>query len=307
MDQFSSHPLYRRHNIDSAMSSLWEFYKKRFLSLFIISLAMSLIIQYASTLVNFKELQSITDPMLLLEEIKGYFVPILVISLINILFTAILQYYIIYNPLNSENNILVAAVRSLKYFIPYIIILILLAFAGSIAIFLGIIALIIGVFFSLLYIITIYFFILPILMVEGPNIGNAISRTITLAHRNFWSNIGWVAVFIIIMIVISVIFSGIVLLPFTGSFFKTIMNPGDASELMDFTTNPVFIILSAVVSALTLPLMPIFSCILFFNGKAGEDQAQTVAEVNPEVEKVRVEDLYAKPYSDDHPENPEVK
>ena len=53
MDQFSSHPLYRRHNIDSAMSSLWEFYKKKFLSLFVISLVMSLVIQYASTITKF--------------------------------------------------------------------------------------------------------------------------------------------------------------------------------------------------------------------------------------------------------------
>lgn len=307
MDQFNSHPLYRRHNIDSAMSSLWEFYKNKFLSLFLISIVMSLVIQYASTMVNFKELQAITDPLILLEKIKVYIVPMLIISLINLLFTTILHYYIIYNPLNSENNIFVSALKSLKYFIPYLIIMVLLAFAGSIAIVLGILALVIGVFFSILYIMTLYFFILPILMVEGPNIANAISRTITLAHKNFWSNIGWVAVFIIILIVVSVIFSGIVLLPFTGSFLKTIMNPEDASNLIDVTTNPLFIILSAIVSALTLPLIPIFSCILYFNGRAGEEQSQTISPVNPENDRVRVEDLYAKPYSEDHPENPEKK
>jgi hypothetical protein len=307
MDNFSSHPLYRKHNIDSAMSSLWEFYKKKFLPLFLISIVMSLVIQYASTMVNFKELQTITDPLVMLEKIKGYIVPILIISLVNLLFTTILQYYIIYNPLNNENNILVSALKSLRYFIPYLIIMVLLAFAGSIAIVLGILALIIGVFFSILYIMTLYFFILPILMVEGPNIANTISRTIMLAHRNFWSNIGWVAVFIIILIVVSVIFSGIVLLPFTGSFVKTIINPEDASDILDMTTNPLFIILSAIVSALTLPLMPIFSCILYFNGKAGEEQGQTITRVNPENDRVRVEDLYAKPYADDHPENPENK
>ena len=307
MDQFSSHPLYRKHNIDSAMSSLWEFYKNKFLPLFLISIVMSLVIQYASTMVNFKELQTITDPLVMLENIKGYIIPILIISLVNLLFTTILQYYIIYNPLNNENNILVSALKSLRYFIPYLIIMVLLAFAGSIAIVLGILALIIGVFFSILYIMTLYFFILPILMVEGPNIANTISRTIMLAHRNFWSNIGWVAVFIIILIVVSVIFSGIVLLPFTGSFVKTIINPEDASDILDMTTNPLFIILSAIVSALTLPLMPIFSCILYFNGKAGEEQGQTITRVNPENDRVRVEDLYAKPYADDHPDNTENK
>jgi hypothetical protein len=307
MDQFSSHPLYRKHNIDSAMSSLWEFYKKKFLSLFIISMVMSLVMQYASTFVNIKAIQTTTDPMIILGMLKDYIVPILIISLINLLFTTFLQYYIIYSPLRSEDNILVTLLKSLKYFIPYLIIMVLLALAGVVAIVLGILALVIGVFFSILYLMTFYLFILPIMMVEGANIGNTISRTITLVHRNFWSNIGWVAVFIIILIVVSVIFSGIVLLPFTGNFMKTIMNPEDATNLVDITTNPLFIILSAVVSALTLPLMPIFACILYFNGKAGEEQSQTVAPVNPENDRVRVEDLYAKPYADDHPENPENK
>ena len=307
MDQFSNHPLYRKHNIDSAMNSLWEFYKKKFLSLFIISLIMSLVIQYASTMVNVKELSSITDPMVMLEKIKDLLVPILIISLINLLFTTILQYYIIFNPINSSDTIFVSIVRSLRYFIPYLIIIVILAFAGTIAIALGIFVLIVGAFFAMLYVVTLYLFILPIMMVEGTNIGTTITRTITLTHRKFWSNIGWVSVFIIIILVISVIFSGIILLPFTGSFIKTIANPEDASKAVDMTTNPLFIILSAIVSALTLPLMPIFACILYFNGKAGEDQTEPVKVSDHENNKVRVEDLYAKPYSDDHPENPENK
>lgn len=307
MDQFSNHPLYRKHNIDSAMNSLWEFYKKKFLSLFIMSLVMSLVIQYASTMVNVKELSSITDPMVMLEKIKDLLVPILIISLINLLFTTILQYYIIFNPVNSSNTIFISILKSLRYFIPYLIIMVLLAFAGTIAIVLGIFVLIVGAFFAMLYVVTLYLFILPILMVEGTNIGSTITRTVSLTHRKFWSNIGWVAVFIIIVLVISVIFSGIILLPFTGSFIKTIANPEDASKALDMTTNPLFIILSAIVSALTLPLMPIFACILYFNGKAGEDQIEPVQVSDPDNNKVRVEDLYAKPYSDDHPENPENK
>ena len=307
MDQFSNHPLYRRHNIDSAMNSLWEFYKKKFLSLFIMSLVMSLLMQYASTFVNVKELQTVTDPMAMLEMLKGYIVPILIIFLVNLLFTTMLQYYIIYSPLNSEESVFLLLLKSLKYYIPYLIIMVLLAFASVIAIVLGFLALIIGVFLALLYLMALYLLILPVMMVEGANIGHAIGRTFTLVHRNFWSNIGWVAVFIIILIVLSVVLSGIILLPFTGNFLKTIMNPENAANLVDYTKNPFFIILSAIAGALTLPLMPIFAGILYFNGKAGEEDAKTVSPVNPENDRVRVEDLYAKPYSDDHPENPEKK
>jgi hypothetical protein len=307
MDQLSNHPLYGKHNIDSAMSSLWDFYKKRFLSLFLISFVMSVVLQYLSSFVKLEELSSVSDPMVMLGIMKEMMVPILIISLVNLLFNVILQYYIIYNPLSTENNILVSLQKSLRYFIPYLIIMILLAFAGSIAIVLGLLALIVGAFFSILYIMTLYFFILPIMMMEGPHIGNTISRTLSLAHRNFWSNIGWVAVFIIVLIVISLISSGIILLPFTGNFIKTIMNPGESTELVNITKNPIYIILSALAGALTFPLIPLFSCTLYFNGKAREDISQETHATDPENNRVRVEDLYAKPYSDDHPENPENK
>jgi hypothetical protein len=307
MDQFNNHPLYKRHNIDSAMNSLWDFYRKNFLVLFIASVVMSLVIQYASTLVNMKEISEITDPMIMLEKIKGLILPILGISLVNLLFATILQYYVIFKPIDNQITFFSSIVKSLKYFIPYLIIMVLLAFAGSIAIVLGVFVLVVGAFFAMLYIVTIYLFILPVMMVEEANIGSTISRTIKLAHGHFWTNIGWVAVFIILMLVISVILSGIILIPFSGSFIRNIFKTGDASAIADVTTKPLFIILSALASAITMPLMPIFACILYFNGKAGEDYVQEAPLVNPVDNKVSVEDLYAKPYSENHPQNPENK
>jgi hypothetical protein len=307
MDQFSNHPLCRKHDIDSAMSSIWDFYKHRFLSLFLISLVMSLVLQYASTFANLNDITTSTDPMVMLGMLKDVMVPILIISLINLFFNVILQYYIIYNPINKENNIIVSLLKSLKYFIPYLIIIILLSFVGSIAIVLGILALVIGVFFSILYIMTLYLFILPVMMMEGPGIGNTITRTVRLAHSNFWSNMGWVAVFIIVLIVASLLLSGIILLPFTGNLIKTIVNPGEASQVINMTKNPLFIILSAIAGSLTFPLMPLFSCVLYFNGKMREEINQQPVSADPENTRVRVEDLYAKPYSDDHPDNPDNK
>jgi hypothetical protein len=307
MDQINKHPLYRNHNIDSAMSSIWDFYKQYFLPLFLISLVMSLAMQYAATFVNIKEFQTMTDPMQMLEKMKDYVVPFAIISILNLLFTAILQHYIIYKPLDSGNNIMVSVLKGLKYFIPYLIIMVLLTFVGGIAIVLGIFALVVGAFFALLYIMTIYMFILPILMIEDNSIGHTIQRSFSLMHRSFWPNLGWTAVFIIIIIVISLILSAIVLIPFTGGFLKSILNPQNATDVADITDKPLYIILSALAGALTLPLMPIFSCILYFNAVAREEEKQVAAVPEPEDYKVKVEDLYAKPYSDDHPDNPEKK
>jgi hypothetical protein len=304
MDQFSNHPLYRKHTLDTVMSSFWGFYKKKFFVLFLSSFVISLAIQYLSSFLNFSDLQSTTDPYAIISKLKEFIRPIIYISLISLVFTVILHYYIIYNPVDNNVNIFNSVYKSLKYLIPFLIIMILLAFFGSVAIILGVFILIIGTFFAALYVMTIYLFVLPVLMVEGPNIGNAISRSLILSHRNFWSNIGWVAIFLVILIVISFITSAIVLMPFSGSFLKIFTNPEEVTNLLNFTSNPIYIILSALLSALYFPLMPILGVILYFNGRAREEEV-TVTVTSTEPDRVKVEDLYAKPYSDDHPENPE--
>jgi hypothetical protein len=300
MDKINNHPLYRIHTIDSAMNSLWDFYKQKFLPLFILSFIMGLVLQYLSSLINITELQSVTDINEIMLKVKDYFWPMLIISVVSLLFTTILHYYVIYNPLDRENNILQCILKSLRYFFPYLIIMVFLAIAGSFALFLGLLLLFIGILFAAIYVMTLYLFILPILMVEGPSIGNTISRTFILAHRNFWSNVGWTAVFVIILLVISVVLSGFILLPFTGSFFKAFADPGEAASLVNITTKPLYIILSAVLNAITLPLLPIYACILYFNGLAREEQ-QFYPEAPRDYDggKVRVEDLYAKPLPED--------
>ncbi len=272
MENISSHPLYSRHNLDSAMSSLWNFYRGRFIILFIISLVMSLIMQFISSSIDFSELTYITDPEEMLNKMRDFIWPIIIVSLLNLLFTTILHYYIIYNPIDCEETIFVSSYKALKYFIPYLIIIILFAFFGSIALILGLFALIIGIFFVALYMVTLYLFFLPVLMVEGTNIGHAIRRSFNLTHKGFWSNMGWTAVFILILIVISLILSMLIMIPFSGSFFKMFANPVDAANVTNFITNPLYIILGALANAIVFPLLPIYATILYFNGRAKEEE-----------------------------------
>ncbi|HNR43030.1 MAG TPA: hypothetical protein PKL65_12430, partial [Bacteroidales bacterium] len=109
MNDFSRHPLYRIHTLNSAMSSMWAFYRKNFTVLFIMSLAVSLMTQFVSTRIDFAGMQTITDPQEMLSEMRGYAAPLLLIAILNLLFTTVLQYYVIYNPVDESNNI----VRSL--------------------------------------------------------------------------------------------------------------------------------------------------------------------------------------------------
>jgi hypothetical protein len=303
MEQIKEHPLYRKHNIDSAMNALWEFYKTRFVALFLISLGMSLVQQYATMFIDFKDLQSTTDIELILEKFKAMLVPMLIITVVSLLFTTILHYYVLHKPIYPQCNIFICIIKSLKYFLPYIVLMIILAFVGSIAVILGIFVLIIGVFFSITYIAMISMFILPVMMVEDTNIGNSITRVVKLSHTNFWLNMGWTAVFLILMIIVSIVLSGIVLIPFAGSFIKTMANPEDTSRIMSLTTDPIFLFLSSAVNALTLPLLPIFAYILYFNGKAREDDVVLPVYGEDNGGRVRVEDLYAKPRLDEELES----
>lgn len=302
MDLFSNHPLYKKHNIDSAMNSMWNFYRKKFLPLFILSLLMSFAIQFASSLIDFKEMYSITDPQVMFEKMKEYVWPMILISLLSLLFITILQYYVLYNPIDNESTVNRCIVKSLRYYVPFIIILFFFAFVSSLILFLGFIALVIGVLFAALYIATIYMFFLPIMMAEGPNIAHTITRTVALAHRNFWSNLGWTTVFILLMLVASIILSGIVLLPFTGSFLKMFTDQTGTAALQNITSNPVYIVLSSVVNALLYPFLPIFSSILYFNARAREEEPTPYEPGKPEPEnndRIKVEDLYAKPLPED--------
>lgn len=272
MDIFSSHPLYRKHDLDSAMSSMWAFYKNRFIVLFISSFIMSLGIQLFTLMFDFSEFMNLTDPMEMLNKLRGMIWPMAAISLVSLLCITILHYYVIFNPVDNEVTIFISAYKSLRYYIPYLIIMVLFSVFASLALIFGLFVLVIGVVFAMLYIMTIYLFFMPILMIEGPDIANAISRTFTLAHRGFWSNIGWVAVFFVIIIIASMILNALIMIPFTGSYIKSLTDPDEALNAMNFMQNPLYITLSAMASALFYPLIPILGTILYFNGKAREEQ-----------------------------------
>lgn len=297
MDQIKNHPLYRRHNLDTIMSSLWEFYRKNFVPLFVISLVLSFISQIASTMIDLKEIQSMTDPELMLAKMKEFMVPGIIVVLISLFFNTVLQHYIIHRPIDEGHNVLKSLISAFRYYFPFIVIMILFAFIGAIGMVLGVLALVIGAFFVALYLLTLYLFILPVMMVEGPDIGHTISRTFSLAHRNFWNNLGQVAVFLIIMIVISIVLSSIIMLPFAGSFLKNIFHPGEAA-ITDVYKNPVFIILSSLAGALTMPLLPILACMLYFNARAQEDDAATIITKTEEY-RPTIDDLYSRPKDDE--------
>jgi hypothetical protein len=306
MNNFSTHPFYRRHDLDSAMNSLFGFYKKHFLVLFLTSFVMAVAVQIVSVRINLGDMTATTDPMVLLEKYKTLIIPYLEIMAISLIFNVFIQYYIIYSPMEGNPTILESIVKSLKYLPAYLIICILFVFMASIAMIFGLLLFIVGIFFAILWVGTLFLFVLPVLMAEGTDIGKALGRTFKLAHSNFWSNLGWVAIMGILLIVAGFVLGAIAMIPFSGNFLKMILHPEEAKQAMDFMNNPWYIGFSSLLSAVTGPIIPLLSAVLYFNGRAREEVPVQLNEI-VEPQKVRVEDLYAKPYSEDHPDNPDKK
>ena len=297
MIDYDKHPLNKKYDLDTALSSLWEFYKKWFGSLFVISFVFSLITTYISGSLNVSDIYSLTEPEEMLAVIRSMIGPYALLMILTFLFALILQYYIIRKPIDPESNFISISTSGIaKYILPLFVLNIILIVFAVFALLFGLLLLFIGALFAIIYIVLIYAFISPVLMIENKNIGDTITTTIRLAHKSFWPNIGWVTVFIVIVMVISFILGAIVMIPFGGSFFRTIMNPENASELLDITSKPSFILLNALANAITMPLMPIFSLILYFNAKSdntGERVKYT--EGGNDNGPVKVEDLYSKP------------
>jgi hypothetical protein len=269
---FKDHILYRKHDTDSVMNSLWSFYKRHFIALFLTSLLLSAIMQYLMSAFDLVDIQNYTDPEEIINKVRELMLPVIIISLISIWFTILLTYYVIHHPIDNQTTIFVSAVKAFKYYIPYLIIMVLLAFFGSVLMALGLLVFLIGFIFAAIYIATIYMFILPVMIVEGTDIGHAIARTFRIVHRKFWINIGWVAIFVALLTVISVMLSALILLPFTGSLFNTVTDPSSVEGVSAFMDQPGYLILSTIINALYLPALPVFSTILYFNAIAAEEE-----------------------------------
>lgn len=273
MENIQNHPLYKRHTIDTLIGTIISFFKSKFLVLYTLSFVISVLsVLFTTYALDMESLQSTTDPEELMAIISGMLWPIIGWSIVSVIIYTIMSYYIIYNPLDEEVTLGVAFTKSLRYLIPYLITLVLYIFAFSFASIIGVAALIIGVFFTTLYMLVIYLFLLPTFLVEGPDIGNAISKSFRRAHDGFWSNMGWVAVVVLVYFVVSLCLSSIISIPFAGQMIKSIFNPELAGEVTTYTSSPIFMFLSAASSALLTPVFPILGVILYFNGRAKEEK-----------------------------------
>lgn len=298
MDTYQNHPLAGARDLDTAMAKLWAFYKKYFIGLYIISIVMAVLTGLATSGIDLAAIQSTTDPEEMLEIMKGMAGPYLLVIAISLVFSVMLHAWVLEKPLGQGNALVKALKTCLMALVPYLLVMILVMLAGGLMIAVGLVMLILPGLFAMLYVGTVAILVMPVTLVESRNPGTVLSRSLTLTHANFWQNIAWVIVIALIVIVISVVVGALVMLPFTGSLFKSFADPEAANSVLEMSKNPFYVGLSALATSLVTPVFPILAFIIYFRNS----QDVTAVEVHPEENnQVKVEDLYPKMPDNEQP------
>ncbi|MCA1755955.1 MAG: hypothetical protein LC649_00650 [Bacteroidales bacterium] len=214
MTDIDNHPLKKRYNIDIAFNEISQFYRRWFLPLFGISLVSSLLTSFMSAGIDISGLQGTTDPAEMVAAMKPMAWRYLLVAVTGLYFTIILQYFIIVRPLSPESDLSADIIKvTTRYLFPVLAVYIILSVLTMVALMLGVVILIIGAVFAALYAMIFFALTAPVMMIENRTIGDTLSRIFTLGHRRFWTNMGFVALFTIILLIISLILSAIVMIP----------------------------------------------------------------------------------------------
>ncbi len=289
MNNYQNHPLAGAADLDSAMTRLWSFYKKYFIGLYIISVVLALISSLLTAGLDLTALQGTTDPDEMLEIMKGMAGPYALMMLVSLVFGVLLHAWVLEKPMGRTEFLPELVKKSLVALFPYLAVMIIFTVIAVVLTVIGLILLVLPAFFAIFYIATVMLFALPLTLVESRNPVKVVDRSFRLAHSHLWPNMGWVIVILLILIVASLVIGAITILPFTGSFIKSIANPEEAVTMLEMSRNPLYIGLSSLMTSLITPVMPILAFIIYFRNRGDEVIAEITTEDRP---AVRVEDLY---------------
>lgn len=263
---FNEHPLAGKNDIDSAFSSGWAFYKEWFVPMYTIAFFMALIVSLITKNLDLSGLQNTTDISEIMASLRSMMGIYAITALVSLLFNTLMQYFIIFRPMSDDFNLGEAFVKVLtSYYLPLLLIYVILSLLAIIPLLLGALALFVGVFFAIPYVLLFFAMAAPLVMIEGTRIDTAIPRLFKLAHKKFWTNMGWMAVYLVLIVFFSFIVGSLTMLPFTGSLLKSFSDPDAATKILEIASNPAYILLNSLATALTAPVLPIFGLILYFN------------------------------------------
>ena len=285
MENYQNHPLYQPMDFESLFSQTFQIYKKHFGWLFLYSFLGIILISmlfFATDLQETFTYDLINNPGQVGGLLGKLFFILLVLFIGYSLLYLFIHYFVIYQYVEPDKGHLTLFGEAIRRFaLPYLLIVIIVSIILTLSMIIGFVLLIVGMFAALLYFGTIFLPVTPILIVEKNDPMSTISRCFKLGHLDFWPTLGALLVIYILMSVASMILSSIAIAPFAIDFLK-LLNPNTIVEMMEngesilsFIT-PTFVLVTSIVNAITFPILPIFSVLVYFKLKYKEDQGQTL-------------------------------
>jgi hypothetical protein len=280
MIDVTKHSLYRPLEVDSMLSATFTIYLKKFLTMFIYSFVAVFIIQLIFYYLGFMDLYTVSDPDELIRNMPEIFKKMGVISISSVIVYGFLNAFLVNYIIKTdiEPNIVAGEIfaESVKKFSVHMIFFLILSMIIVVAgVFVGIFALFIGAIVAMAYFGTVMISGGAILVAEETNAIEAVSRAFTLTHKDFWSALGTVVLFVLIMFLISLVMTALIAIPFVIMFFDNLSDSGNILEAFDLKMYDIGIwavALNSIVTALTYPLYAALSVVLYFKLKYTEDQ-----------------------------------
>jgi len=262
------------------LTETFKIYLKKFLVMFIYSFVAVFIIQMIFYYLGFMDLYNVSDPEDLYRNMPEIFKKMGIISVSSVIIYGFLNAFLVNYVIKSDldPNIVVGEIfaESVKKFsVHMIFFLILSLLIIVIGAFVGIFAIIIGSVIAMAYLGTVLMSGGAILIAEETNAIETIGRAFTLTHKDFWSALGTVILFILIMFLVSLIMTALIAIPFVIMFFGNLNETGSILEAFDLKMYDIgiwYVVLNSIVAALTYPLYAILSVVLYFKLKFTEDQ-----------------------------------
>jgi len=232
MDNLKKHSLYRPMEIEAIFSHVFTIYKNKFIPLFLSGFIAFFLIQFLIYNLGITQIYTITDPEEMIKELSGFMGVMWIVVAATVIIYGLLNAFFVNLILKNEGEHQLTSgklfMESLqKYSIHMIFFLLLSGIIVTLGTVAGIFIFIIGFLIAFAYLGTVLFPGAAIVVAEEKNALEAIRRAFVLVHKDFWPTLGAMVLFVIMMILISIVVSALMSVPFVIIIFDNWSETGN--------------------------------------------------------------------------------
>ncbi len=285
MEQITSHPLYKKMDSFEVISETFRGYFKHFVPLISASILANLVIHLVVFALGLQKgfmVHPSHYPVVnnLGDLVLGSFIILFVALFVYSFVFSFMANYIFQVPRPSQLSAKAILRDTLyKHFGRVLVVMVLVSIITSLAFVFGVIVLIIGSLVAFLYFGTVFSSFGGIIVAEQRSSLDVMGRCFNLSHKDFWEALGAFVLFLLSLLVISVILGILSLLPQMFYFIGEALSGKGVFDIMEGMTLMqtggywVTALLNFVFSSLIMPLLPVFSVVLYLKVKYKEDHA----------------------------------